>query len=80
LSIGELAAETAFRAVLAIVEEIFGPPVRWVGYLLVKYVFLLGRRDVRSDHPVVVAVGFVACLVAVLAGYELWDRLSEPPN
>lgn len=78
MPIGELIAEIGGRAILEFVGAVVEPPARWLGYHLVKYVFLLGQREVRHDGWVVFVVGLAAWIAIVLAGYEMWGRW--PPD
>lgn len=77
MPIGETIVEIGGRIVLEVVGAVIEPPTRWLGYHLVKYVFMLGQREPRRDGWVVFVVGFTAWIVIALAGYEAWGWWSS---
>lgn len=72
MPIGDLIGEVAHRVVIEILETLIEIPVRALGYVLVKYVFYFGRRDVDWDGLAVAITGILGWCALALVVYKIW--------
>ncbi len=72
MPLADLIAEVAHRLFIEVIGAILEVPIRWLGYILIKYVFYLGQRDVDWESNAVLVVGIVGWLVIGIAAYILW--------
>jgi hypothetical protein len=72
MPLGDLIGEVAHRVVISILETLIEIPVRALGYVIVKYVFYFGRRDVDWDGLAVAIAGILGWCALAIAVYKIW--------
>ena len=72
---GDLIGEVAHRVFIEMLGSLLEIPVRALGYVIVKYVFYFGRRDVDWDGRVVAIagiLGWITVAVVAIVVYKIW--------
>ena len=72
MPLGDLIGEIAHRVFIEILGNLLEIPLRALGYVIVKYVFYFGRRDVDWDGRAVAIAGILGWCALALAIYKIW--------
>jgi len=72
MPIGDLIGEVAHRVFIEMLGEFLEIAVRALGYVLVKYAFYFGRRDIDWNGRAVLIAGILGWITLGVVVYKIW--------